>query len=171
MNRGSIQIIVKALAPKTALKVVETFDRITTLVVGVCWAAAAIMVGFALYSVNASSKAKHDAEAAMVAEPSLPVITRKKVTTKDVKAMIDQMQRRYPTINTVFRSTLVISATDGSKFRDWLGVLEAVDTINPKIRWSFDGFCVGKCGGSTLMEATLVGEQIVFEKPQVDVKK
>jgi len=168
MKRIPTKLVLKALSPKTALRVVESFDRVTTLVVGVSWAAAAIMIGFAVYTVNLTVHAKHDADLALVAEPVLPKIVHKKVEARDVKSMMDQLQHRYPTIIFSFKNNFSITSADGAHFHDWLGVLSYIDTISPQYHWALSDFCVGKCGNAEIMQATLNGDKVFFEKPQDD---
>jgi hypothetical protein len=167
--KGSI--FLKSLSPKIAVKVIESFDRVTALVVGVCWAGAALMIGFALYTVNLTVTAKHAAETALVAEPVLPKAVHRKIEARDVQGLIDRLQHRYPDLIITFKNSLSISAADGSKFHDWLNVLSYMDEISPQNRWNMEEFCVGRCSGNVLMQATLTGEKITFEKPQLEEKK
>ncbi len=170
MRRPKHQIILKVLSPRIVMKAINSFDRVMALIVGTCWIAAAVMLGFALYTVNLSVSAKHAAEAALVAEPQLPKIAHKKVEPHDVQALVDRLQHRFPNLTITFQNTLNIGASDGLKFHDWLSVLAYVDTVSPQIHWVLQQFCVGKCGGD-LMQASLMGEKISFEKAQPETKK
>ncbi len=164
------QIFLKALSPKVAMKVLESFDRVTALIVGACWAGTALMIGFTVYTVNLTFTAKRTADSALIAEPILPKIVHKKVEAHDVQALVDRFQHRYPNLSITFKGSLAITASDGSKFHDWLNVLSYLDAVSPQIRWNLDEFCVGKCGND-LMLAVMSGEKVSFEKPQPDEKK
>jgi len=166
------KIILKAISPKMIGRAIRTFDRATVVVVGVCWGAALVMMAFALYAVSLSASTRHAADALAASEPSLPKIVHKAIEEREAKALADQLQRRYPTINIGIGNDqlITITASDGNKFREWLNVLSYIDTISPQYRWSLRELCVGKCIGSALMRAALVGEKISFEAPQVPDK-
>lgn len=155
----------KAMAPKFAMKAVQTFDKATMVVVGACWGAAILMMAFALYTVSLSASTKRAAEAAAASEPALPKITRKPMEMHDAQVMVDRLQHRFAGINFSLGSDQSVSVTtnDGAKFREWLNALGYIDTVSPQYRWSLREFCAGKCQGNMLMQAVLTGEKISFE--------
>jgi hypothetical protein len=167
MSPVNPKIVLKALSPKFMMRAIESFDRVTALIVGICWAAAAVMIGFTLYALSLSSHARQGAETAQIAEPVLPKIVRRKVDAHDVQNVVDRFQRRYPGLSITFKGTLNISASDGAKFREWLAALSYIDAVAPQIHWTMEEFCVGHCG-SDLMAAVLAGEKVSFEKPQLE---
>jgi len=162
------QVIFKALQMKFATKAMQTFDRATMVVVGVCWGAAMLMIIFALYAVVLSASTRRAAETAAAAEPVLPKIVRKSIDLNDAQPLVDRLQHRFPNINIALNSdqSINISTLDGPKFRDWITAVSYIDTISPKYRWSIKEFCVGKCTGGALMRAVMVGERITFEPPR-----
>jgi len=160
-----------AFTPEAVVKSLETFDRTTGIVVGICWLAAALMLGVTSYTLAQTRQVRNDLEKALVAEPILPVIERKKLGEAEGKNIVDSLQKRFPTLSFSFRGAMAVSASDGGRFREWLGALDSFDTIAPEIRWDIDRFCVVKCGKASLMEASLVGEKIVLKKSQSDDKK
>lgn len=163
------QLLVKVLSPKVASKAVQTFDRATTIVVGVCWGAAVFMMALAIYTTMMSVSARKAAENAIVNDPVLPKIVHKNIESKSAQQMVERLQRRYPEV--IFslgnNQSLTITAVDGGKFRQWLTALSYIDTISPEYHWSLTTFCVGKCPGNELMRAVLSGERISFEAPQL----
>jgi hypothetical protein len=158
----------KVLAPKIAAKAIQTFDRATVIVVGACWAAAILVMIFAIYATTVSVSAKREADEAMAVEPALPKITRKGVEVTYAQTMLDRLKRLYPDVGFSFeRENLIVTAVDGARFREWLTAVSYVDTISPDYHWSIKQFCVGKCGGE-IMHAVLIGEHISFEMPKPD---
>jgi hypothetical protein len=163
--------LLKAMAPKVMTKALQTFDRSTTVVVGTCWAAAILMIGFTLYTLHLSVATKRAAESVLVAEPNLPRIVHKQIEPREAQVLVDRLQRLYPDISFAFRNNLLaVVATDGSKFRQWLMALGYIDTISPQFHWGIQEFCVGNCVGHELMKVVLSGEKISFEKPEVGAK-
>ena len=73
MRALSFRFVLRVLSPQVVARAIETFDRMTAMVLGAVWAAAALMIGFALYASNLASTARHAAEMAQVTEPALPV--------------------------------------------------------------------------------------------------
>jgi len=145
----------------------KTFDRATTIVVGVCWGAAIIMMAFAVYIVSLSASTRRASETAAAAEPILPKIVKKPIDAQDALPLTDRLQHRFPGITFSLGpdQSLSVSTNDGSKFREWVTVLGYIDTISPKYRWTIKELCAGKCQGNTLMHALLVGEHVSFEAP------
>lgn len=162
--------VVKSLSPKFVARAVHTFDRATTIVVGACWGAALVMMAFALYAVILSASTRRAAETAAAAEPVLPRIVRKSIDAHDAQPLVDRLQHRFPgiTFSLANDQAMIVSTSDGSKFREWVTVLGYIDTISPKFRWTMKEFCVGKCGTGSLMHAVLVGERVTFETPQTE---
>jgi len=168
----SLQPFIKSFSPKIANKALQTFDRSTTVVVGACWAAALLMMIFAIYTVSLSVSARRAAETALVAEPNLPKIGHESIDPRVAQMMVDRLRRRYPEVvfNLQGNQNLTVTAIDGSKFRQWLTALSYIDTISPEYHWSLSQFCVGKCPGNEIMRAVLSGERISFESPSLDKK-
>lgn len=166
------RLLLKSLSPKMITKAIQAFDRAMAIVVGVCWGAAVLMMVFAIYTLTLSVSARHVSDAALVAEPNLPKIVRKSLAPRETQLMVERLQHRYPEINFTLQGdqSVVVSAIDGSRFRQWLTALSYVDTIAPEFHWSLHEFCVGKCNGNEIMRAVLVGENISFEAPQSGVK-
>ena len=162
--------MLRVLSTKIATQAIQAFDRSTTVVVGACWAAAILMIDFALYTLHLSVVTRHSAEIALIAEPNLPRIVRNKIEPREAQALVDRLQRLYPEISFTYHNNLTVIASDGSKFRQWLMALGYVDTMSPQFHWAIQEFCVGNCGGHDLMKAVLTGEKITFEKPLQDVK-
>ncbi len=162
----------KSLSPKMVVKAVQAFDRAMTVVVGVCWGAAILMVVFAIYTLTLSVSARRVSDTALTAEPTLPKIVRKVVSAHETQAMIERLQTHYPDIRFALEGeqNLVVSAIDGSRFHEWLAALSYVDTIAPEFHWSLHDLCVGQCNANEIMHASLVGENISFEAPQSEAK-
>jgi len=159
-------ILLKVLSPGLAAKVMQAFDRATIVVVATCWAAAAVMMAVTIWTVMATASARKATDTALAQEPLLPKIVRSPIESRPAQILADRMQHRYPniTIASLNNHNLKISATDGTRFRDWLMALGYVDTISPEYHWTIQEFCVGKCKGD-LMSATLAAEKITFTTP------
>ncbi|MDX2027110.1 MAG: hypothetical protein SFW62_00570 [Alphaproteobacteria bacterium] len=165
--RFDSRAFLKSLSPQMMAKAVQTFDRATTVVVSVCWAAALLMVVFAIYTLSLSVSTRREAEMATAVEPNIPKIAHKPMDPRSAQMVIDRMQRRFADINFALRgSNIMVSANDGGKFRQWLTALSYMDTVSPEFRWSIQDFCVGKCTGNELMRTVLTGERITFEAQQ-----
>jgi hypothetical protein len=164
-------LYLKTLSPRIMSKAVQSFDRVTTIVVGACWAGAILMMVFAIYTVGLSVSAKRATEAALVSEPALPKILHQPIDGHYAQVLLERLQHRYPEITFAFGpgQTLLVTALDGSRFRQWLTALSYIDTISPEYHWSIQQLCVGKCGAE-LMHATLMGERISFVAPTVETK-
>lgn len=163
---GDMQAIVKSMGSRFLSKAMQSFDRATMVVIGVCWGAAIFMIAFTLYAIHLSAATHRAAEAATAAEPILPKIDHKPIEAKEVKPLIDRLQHRYPGINfsTGSDNAITITCLDGAKFHEWLSVLRYVDIASPKYRWSLKEFCVGHCTGA-LMRAVMIGETVTFSEP------
>lgn len=157
----------KALSPKMAAKIIESFDRATIVVVAACWAAAVLMMVFAVYTVLASTSAKRAAEIASAVEPALPQIVINPVEVSVAQDLITRLSRRYPDIKFSLANdqNLKVTAQDGSKYRQWLTAISYIDTAFPNYHWTLEYFCVGKCRGE-LMNAVLKAERISFTVPE-----
>jgi len=161
------KLIFRAMKPKIAAKALQTFDRATAVVVGVSWAAAILMMVFAIYVSSLAMSAKHASENAQATEPNLPKIIHGKINQREIQMMVEGMQHRFPDIKFNMQGSegLIVSTNDGNQFRQWLTALSYIDTIKPQYHWSMQQFCVGKCANNELMRAILVGETISFEMP------
>jgi hypothetical protein len=165
--------LLKSFSPRLIVKAVQTFDRLTLLIISSCWAAAIIVMIFALYTVSLAIKAQKDVEEALVTEPALPTIKRTPIVSKEIQAMVDRLQHRYPDVAIRWENgNLLLAGVNGSSYHQWLTALGQVDTINPQYHWRIHELCVGTlCGGNTIMTITLAGEKVAFEAPQQDDKK
>lgn len=165
-------LLFKVLSPRIMNRAIQTFDRSTTVVVSVCWAAALLMTVFSIYTLTLAISAGKEADNAVTAEPILPKVKAKNIENRKMQAIVERMQRRYPDINISLQTNqaLNISALDGAKFRDWLSALSYIDVISPQYHWKILSFCVGKCRSGELMSAILKGEQITFETPKTEGK-
>ncbi|MGE3623005.1 MAG: hypothetical protein AB7H77_03895 [Bdellovibrionales bacterium] len=163
--KSEYQALLKALGTKFVNRSIQTFDRATIVVVGVCWGAAILMIAFTVYTISLSASTRRAAEVATASEPVLPKIVRKPVSVKDAQPLVDRLQKRFPgaiiTLNN--DQTITLTASDGLKFREWLSAVSYIDVASPKYRWTIKEFCVGRCTGGTLMRALVAGETISFE--------
>jgi hypothetical protein len=158
------RVFLKALTPKIAAKAMQTFDRAMTVVVGSCWAAAILMMAFALYTLTLVVSAKHASDVALMAEPKVPKVVHKTIDSATAQGVVDRLQRRFPDINFSLQNNMVkVMAQDGAKFRQWLTAVSYVDTISPGINWTIQELCVGKCSNNQLMRVTLVGDSVSFQ--------
>ncbi|MFY9288724.1 MAG: hypothetical protein WAO98_09525 [Alphaproteobacteria bacterium] len=161
------KILMKLFSPKITGKAMETFDRATTIVVGACWGGAVLMMAFGVYTMTLSISAKRDSNEALAVEPSLPRIVEKNIDTRTAQAVAERLGKRFPDLNFSVQNNqgVVVTAIDGSKFRQWLSSLSYIDTIAPEYNWAIQQFCVGKCHGGDLMRAALVGKKVSIEAP------
>ena len=164
--------LLKALSPRKMTRAIQTFDRLTLWIIGICWMVTLMSMAFAVYIGLLSIHARKDAEAALVAEPVLPIIHRTTVEGKELKTMIDRLQRRYPEVTVTWnKGVLSLTAANGSNYRQWLMAIGQIDTLYPQFHWKVQGFCVGTlCGGKNLMGIDLIGESVTFEMPQSNPK-
>lgn len=165
-------LLLKVISPRIMNKAMQAFDRSTTIVVSVCWAAALLMTAFSIYTLTLAVSAKKEADNAVTAEPILPKIKSKNIENRKMQTIVERLQRRYPDINISLQTNqaLNVSALDGAKFRDWLSALSYIDVISPQYRWQILDFCVGKCRSGELMHAILKGEQVTFESSKSEGK-
>lgn len=155
----------KMMSPGLVARALQTFDKGTIVIVSVSWGAALVIVLFALYTLNASVAAKRQMIDAAAGEPSLPRMSTRAPEVKEIKPLVDRLQKRFPDINFSLGTdrSLTVSATDGSRFRIWLTVLSYIDTISPQYRWQMKDFCVGvQCANSVPMRAILTAQKISF---------
>ena len=164
--------LIRALSPALIAKAILTFDRLTLLIVSICWATTIAVIIFTLFTINLSVSAQKAAEEALATEPTLPKINHSSVGGKELQTMIDRLQRRYPDISIAWQNNvLTVAAPNGGLYHQWLTAIGQIDTLYPQFHWAIKGFCVGKdCGGQSLMSVDLVGEKISFEMPQVGEK-
>jgi hypothetical protein len=161
----------KLLSPQMVIKAMQTFDRATTVVVSMCWGAAAFVMAAAIYTLMLSVSARHEADNALIAEPSLPKVIHQPMDIRGAQKVFDRMQRRFPDITFSVRGKdLLVASTDGTKFHQWLTALSYVDTISPEFHWSINEFCVGRCANMEIMHAAMTGDHISFEVPEGNAK-
>jgi hypothetical protein len=161
-------VVLKFFAPKLMAKVVQSFDRTTTLIVSVCWGIVAFLAIAAIYTLMLSASARHAADDAMAAEPVLPKMVHNIMDIRNVQKVYERMQKRFPEIEFSVRgSNLMVASKDGARFRQWLMAMGYMDTISPEYHWSIQELCVGQCGSANqLMQAILAGDHITFEAPK-----
>lgn len=160
----------KMFSPRLMARALQTFDKATMVIVSACWGGTILLMLFALYTLNLSVTAKRNAIEAAAAEPSLPRIVTRPPEQKEIKPIVERLQKRFPDIGFTLNNdqTLQVTALDGSRFRTWLTVLSYIDTVSPQYRWSIKEFCVGaQCGATTPMKAILGAEKITFSPPSV----
>ena len=155
-----------ALSPNLLFKNLQSLERGTTWIIGISWLMAILLLGFAVYTLHLSKEAKQDVIIMTASEAKLPDIQHQTVNLSSDQTLISQLQKRYPDIHVVGQETnLVITASDGANFREWLEALDYVDALAPDWRWSLQAFCVGKCPGRDLMYAVVSAESIKFSMP------
>jgi hypothetical protein len=161
----------KAFSARVMTHALQAFDRAMMVVVAVCWGGAILVMVFALYTLNLSMAAKHDAIEAAASEPSVPQVVTTFPETTELQPLLERLQKRFPDITFVLGGdkTLTVTAVDGSKFRLWLTVLGYIDTVIPQYRWTMKEFCVGmQCGNAAPMKAVLTAEKITFTLPDAE---
>lgn len=159
----------KAFTPRFVSKAIDTFDKASAVIVGVCWGGALLIVLFAMYTVQLSVEAKKDTVEAMAMQPSLPKMRKKSPKVAEIQPIVDRLQRRFPSLvfNLGRDLSLTVTATDGNMFRNWLTVLSYIDTISPQYSWEIMKFCVGmRCPGSVPMRAILAAKKVSFTIPR-----
>ncbi len=164
------KVILKALSPKIASKVIATFDRSTMMLSGVAWLVMIVTMSLTLYTMHMAIAARRDAATEIVAEPHLPKTMRSSLDAREIQALIDRMKRLYPGLEFTQSTgkTLTVSTNDGSKFREWLTALSYIDSVTPQYHWSLSELCAGKCGSKDLMRAALSGEKISYDAPKLN---
>lgn len=163
------RFLLKSLTPKLMAKALQTFDRATMIVVGSCWAAAVLMMIFAVYTLRLSSIAHRDAATALAVEPSIPVINRNPIEKNAAQVILDRLKHRYPDLSFAMANgqSIRITSVDGSKFRQWLMALSYIEVIAPDYQWLLTEYCVGKCKNN-LMNATIQADRVTFTAPDKD---
>lgn len=168
--KRNISLYAKILDPSFFSKAMQAFDRATMLIVSVSWGGAVLLTLFALYTVNLSVSAKRQVVEAAAMEPSLPRIVTRAPEAKEMKPIVERLQKRFPELTFTLANdqSLTVAAVEGSKFRTWLTVLSYIDTISPQYRWQMKDFCVGvQCSATTPMRAILTAQKITFSSPGV----
>jgi hypothetical protein len=166
-------LLLKSLRPTILTQAIQTFDRLTLLIISICWAATLVIMAFALYTVNLSLHVQKDVEAVLATEPTLPRINRSPVVVRDSQVMVERLQRRYPEIVIKWeKDVLSLMGANGGSYRQWLNAIGQVDTLNPQFHWKIQRLCVGSfCGNPNIMNLELTGEKVTLEMPQKDQKK
>lgn len=163
-------ILLRSLSPRIISKLLNTLDRISTVIVGSCWAATILMIIFAIYTLSLASSARRESSMDLSIEPVLPILAHDPIDSHTEQTMMDRMKHRYPDLMfDISNGILKVSSPDGSKFRQWLMALSYIEAISPEYQWSINTLCVGKCKGD-LMSATLRAERISFSIPDKDKK-
>jgi hypothetical protein len=156
---------IRALSPRLVSKALNTLDRSTAVVIGVCWSAALVMMVLAFFAVHGAMSSRREAAEALAVEPSLPVISSVAMTKNEVQSIADRLQRQFPDIKFEAKSgqLLSIKSDDGLKFHQWITALSYIDTMAPQFRWTLKEFCTGTCGsGQGLMNALLSGQKMMI---------
>ena len=159
--------LVRALSPRLVSKALVALDKSTAVVISVCWTAAFVTLILAVFAVHGAVAAKKEAAQAAAAEPVLPKVANASLNPREIKAVLDRLQRQFPDVRIEpgQNQTLVIKSDDGSKFHQWISALSYVDTMAPGFRWTLREFCVGSCGGQGLMRAVVSGQKTTFSLP------
>jgi hypothetical protein len=165
-------VLLKSLSPGLVAKALATFDRLTLLILSICWSATLTVMIFALYTVNLAISAQRAAEEALATEPTLPTIKRTALATKEVQFMIERLQRRYPDVTVKWENNILsLNGANGGSYHQWLTAIGQVDTIYPQFHWKIQSLCVGsQCGSQNIMGVELTGEKVAFEPPQANEK-
>lgn len=165
--------LMKALSPKVFGRIMMTFDKMTLLIVSICWAMTALVMMFALYTVHLTVEVKKSVDAALATEPKLPEMRQTGVGGKELTALLESLKQQYPDIKVIWKNNnLTLSGTSGNQYHQWLLAIGQVDTLYPQFHWSINGLCIGKeCGDQNLMLVTLSGRMISLEMPTTDEKK
>ncbi|MDD2325671.1 MAG: hypothetical protein PHW63_06700 [Alphaproteobacteria bacterium] len=159
----------RVFRPRMISKAMQAFDKATIVIVSACWGGAIFLMILALYTVNLSVDSKRQVAEAAAAEPSLPKIVTRPPDARDMKPIVERLQKRFSDIGFTLANdqTLTVYTSDGSKFRAWLTVLSYIDTISPQFRWQIKTFCVGgECPGAVPMKAVLAAQKITFSAPE-----
>jgi hypothetical protein len=161
-------VFLRSLSPALVVKALQTFDRLTLLILSICWATTLTVMIFALYTVSLSIGAQREAEEALATEPTLPTILRTPLGAKEVQPMVDRLQRRYPEVGVKWENgVLSLSGANGSSYHQWLTAIGQIDTIYPQFHWNIKSLCVGTlCGGQSIMSVEMAGEKVAFQAPQ-----
>lgn len=170
MKHYSPALIMKSFSPGVIARVIMTFDKATIAIVATCWAATVFMGFLALYAVNQSVLAKATADHALAVEPALPMMGRRPMDGRDAQGILARFVRRYPDLVVDYKEGFVVSASDGSKYHEWITALDYLETLAPKYQWQIIELCIGAKCGQNVMTAVLKGERIAFEMPQLDTK-
>jgi hypothetical protein len=162
------RFLFKFFSPRLVAKAVATLDKSTAIVVGVCWIAALVTLGAALYAVHGAVSAKRDADAALVAEPVLPAAQTTPLNDAEIATTLDRLKRQFPDLKfeAGANQSIIVKSNDGGRFHEWITALGYVDSMSPQFHWMLNDFCVGKCPGSDLMKATVAGERVTYTLPQ-----
>ncbi len=164
--------IFKSFSPGLLARVVMTFDRLTLVIIAISWSVTIVVMLFTVYTFRLSTEAQKAAEQALATEPTLPTIKHEGVGGKELKTMIDSLQKHYPDIGVSWHENILsIGAPNGGLYHQWLTAIGQVDTMYPQFHWHTVGLCIGKtCGEKFIMNIDLMGENTSFEMPQLPEK-
>jgi hypothetical protein len=166
---GNTQILIRVFSPRLIGKALSALDKSTAIVVGMCWLAAVVMLIAASMSVHSVMLAKKEAADATIATPVLPEATTIGINAQDAQQVVGRLQRQFPDIKFDIDGNQMIfmSASEGSKFHQWITALGYIDAMAPQYRWTLRTFCVGKCNsGQDLMKASVTGQKMTFSLPK-----
>ncbi|MBV8061935.1 MAG: hypothetical protein JO126_06795 [Alphaproteobacteria bacterium] len=170
MKQYSPALIIKSFSPDVLSRVIMTFDKATIAIVATCWAATIVMGALALFAVNQSVAARDAADHAMAVEPALPIMSRHPMEGREGQAVLTRFTHRYPDLVVNYKDAFIISATDGSKYQEWVTSLDYLESLAPKYQWQISELCIGTKCGQSVMTAVLKGDRIAFEMPQLETK-
>ncbi len=160
--------LIQAFSPRLMARALASLDKSTAIVISACWLAALVTLILAVFAVHGAVSSKNAAAEAISAEPVLPVSTNTPIGPRELQLISDRLQHQFPDIKIEAGAAqaLSIKSDDGAKFHQWITALSYIDTMAPQFHWTLRDFCVGACGGQTLMKATVTGQKMVFSLPQ-----
>ncbi len=158
----------RVFSPRVITRAIRAFDRATVVIVASTWGGVVLLMLFALYTLNLSTRAKVETVAAAAMEPALPQMLSRQPDMKEMEEIRNRLEKRFPDVTFAVAPdrAMTLTANDGSKFRMWLNALTYIDTAYPKYRWRIKEMCVGaKCSTNIPMKAVLTPDKIVFANP------
>lgn len=130
----------------------------------IAWACAAAIGFFTILQTKEVTELRASYESSVAVKPLVPVITIEPVASGDVKKIIEQFKKTYPTMNyTASANTITIKSkqtADFAQFRESIGHI-----VNGGKGWKveIESLCVGReCKDSGL------GAKLKIQKLQID---
>ena len=163
------KLFIRVFSPRLVSKALNTLDRSTSVVIGVCWSAALVTMVLAVFAVHGAVSSRRDAAEAIAVEPVLPIISSVPMNSHEIQSIADRLQRQFPDIKFEPKQgqLLVVRSDDGLKFHQWITALSYIDTMASQFRWTLKEFCTGNCGsGQGIMNAVLTGQKMMLSSPR-----
>lgn len=152
------------------VKAMRTLDRTAVVMISVTWVCALIIMGIALYTVNANRHAALQVEESAAIEPIVPTVHRALLPRAQLEQYAGRLRNQFSKVNfnAMSDNSLEVISADAGAFRDWMLALSYLDTIAPQVRWTVRELCVGnECGTGAVMRAYVIGEKATFRLPAV----